>query len=74
MKKGTMIPYKKILGVGLIFVAIFFILAGFSAQVGHKVFGVTGAIDGVWGWLALFGTVAICTLSAYFLIKSGAQR
>jgi len=74
MKKGKIIQLKKLLGVGLLFIAVFFILAGCSAQVGHKVFGVTGTIDDFFGWLAMIGTVVICTLSAYFLIKSGKQQ
>ena len=74
LKKGSMIRVKKVLGVGLILIALFFIFAGISAHVEHKVFGVTGIIDDGWGWIALIGTITVCILSAYFLLKSGSQR
>jgi len=74
MKKGTMIPYKKILGVGLLLIAVFYTISACSAYVGETILMIGGRVYDPLGWLQYLIVISVCGFSAYFLIKSGAQR
>ena len=74
MKAGTMRPLKKLLGMALFLIAVYYTLGLISAYTGDTFLGVHGWVKGFGGWIHFIAVISVSGLSGYFLWISGKQR